>query len=81
MSVPPLTFCASVPFNSAGVEPGFDPIIGQKQGQARKMTGYDAEKLSKKLSIPMEFVVAQGGEYFFLPSISTLNKISSTVGL
>jgi len=72
---------SSGPFNTAGIKPGFDPIIGQQQGQARKMTGYDTEKLSKQLSIPMEFVVAQGGEYFLLPSISTLNKISTTVGL
>jgi deferrochelatase/peroxidase EfeB len=64
------------PLNTDAVTPGFDPIMGQKQGQTRKMTGYDAENLSKELSIPMEFVVAQGGEYFFLPSITTLKQIA-----
>jgi Dyp-type peroxidase family len=63
--------------NTGAVEPGFDPIIGQKQGQARTMTGYDAENLSKELQIPMDFIIAQGGEYFFLPSITTLTKISN----
>jgi Dyp-type peroxidase family len=65
--------------DNAGVTPGFDPIIGQKQGQARKMTGHDAENLSKELPIPMEFVIAQGGEYFFLPSITTLKKMTDSI--
>ncbi|KAF8810963.1 Dyp-type peroxidase [Phlegmacium glaucopus] len=69
------------PQTPANVVPGFDPIIGQKQGQPRKMTGHDAENLSKELNIPMQFVIAQGGEYFFLPSITTLEKISSTIAL
>jgi hypothetical protein len=42
------------------------------------MTGYDADNLSKELSIPSEFVIAQGGEYFFLPSITTLKQISGS---
>jgi len=40
------------------------------------MTGYDADNLSKELPIPMQFVIAQGGEYFFQPSITALKKIS-----
>jgi Dyp-type peroxidase family len=67
------------PFNTGTVSPGFDPIVGQKQGQARKMTGYDAEDLPKALSIPMEFVIAQGGEYFFLPSMTTLGRIANPI--
>ena len=41
------------------------------------MTGFDPENLSKELDIPMQYVVAQGGEYFFLPSITTLGKIAT----
>lgn len=40
------------------------------------MTGYDAEKLSEKLTIPEQYVIAQGGEYFFLPSLATLKGIA-----
>jgi len=36
------------------------------------MTGYDATGTNKTLKMPEEFVVAQGGEYFFLPSITAL---------
>jgi len=69
-----------VPPNT-GPLPGFDPIISQLlPGEGpRQMIGYDAEDLSKELPIPMQFVIAQGGEYFFLPSITTLKQISTTV--
>jgi Dyp-type peroxidase family len=67
------------PFKTGSVEPGFDPIIGQKQGGAREMTGYDVDDLSKPLSIPKEFVIPQGGEYFFLPSMTTLREIGRVV--
>ena len=78
LHVYPLTFCALVTFNTGTAVPGFDPIIGQKQGQVRTMTGYDADDLSKTLSLPTQFVISQGGQYFFLPSITTLNQISKT---
>lgn len=48
------------PFNTGEVKPGFDPIVGQNKGQPRSMTGHDAENLSKELSIPQQFIIAQG---------------------
>ena len=76
--VSPLTFCALVTFNTGTAIPGFDPIIGQKQGQVRTMTGYDTDDLSKTLSLPKQFVISQGGAYLFQPSISTLKQFSTT---
>lgn len=67
-----------VPPGTGGVDPGFDPIIGQIHGGERQMTGTDAENLSQVLKISQEFVVAQGGEYFFLPSLSTLRIIAQS---
>jgi Dyp-type peroxidase family len=63
-------------FNTGAVAPGFDPIISQKPGEARTMSGYNAQDLSKRLPLPTQWVIAQGGEYFFLPSITTLKTIS-----
>lgn len=67
-----------VPPGTGGVTSGFDPIIGQKNGENRQMTGYDAENLTEELEIDQEFVVAQGGEYLFLPSMKTLKAIATT---
>jgi hypothetical protein len=69
-----------VPFNT-GARPGFDPIIGQNKGKEREMIGYDVDDLSKKLKMPHEFVVSQGGEYFFLPSMKTLRDIGEIVSI
>jgi hypothetical protein len=69
-----------VPFNT-GAQPGFDPIIGQKQGQIRELIGTDVDNLSKELVIPDEFVIAQGGEYLFLPSLKTLREIGGVVSI
>jgi hypothetical protein len=41
------------------------------------MTGHDAENLSKELSIPQQFIIAQVGGYF-LPSLTTFKKIAET---
>jgi hypothetical protein len=66
------------PPRTGGVDPGFDPIIGQIHGGERQMTGMDAENLSQVLKVSQEFVVAQGGEYFFLPCLSTLRIIAQS---
>lgn len=42
------------------------------------MTGYNANDLSKELTIPQQFVIAEGGEYFFLPSLTLLKEIVET---
>ncbi|KAF5380293.1 hypothetical protein D9757_007911 [Collybiopsis confluens] len=55
-------------------KPGHDAVLGSSP---RYMTGANPEKPTEKLSIPFRFVEARGGEYFFMPSISTLNKIAN----
>ncbi|OBZ72595.1 Dye-decolorizing peroxidase msp1 [Grifola frondosa] len=55
------------------VTPGFDPIIGQAADPtSRTLTGTNPNNQSASLSLPIEWVVPKGGEYFFAPSISTL---------
>ncbi|KIK62637.1 hypothetical protein GYMLUDRAFT_506542 [Collybiopsis luxurians FD-317 M1] len=64
-------------FPSANLQadsPGHDPVMGTAE---RYMTGLDPHKQSDEFSIPLQFVEARGGEYFFMPSISTLNKITT----
>ncbi|CCO35465.1 Peroxidase 2 Short=MsP2 [Rhizoctonia solani AG-1 IB] len=51
------------------VTPGFDPIVGQNNGQARESLGSEA---GSQLTLPRDFVVSRGGEHFFSPSINTL---------
>jgi hypothetical protein len=41
------------------------------------MTGYDADNLTKQLTIPNQFIIAQGGEYFFLPSLTLLRTMAT----
>ena len=74
---PPADVLWTVPPNTGGVTPGFDPIIGQDKGQPRTMTGYDADNLTKSLTIPSQFIIAQGGEYFFLPSLTLLHTLAT----
>jgi Dyp-type peroxidase family len=59
--------------------PGFDIIIGQNVnlGQPRTISGYDTDDLTKVLSVPNQFVVSQGGEYFIQPSITALKQFST----
>jgi hypothetical protein len=40
------------------------------------MTGYNPTVLTKELGLPRDFVISQGGEYFFLPSMTTLKMIA-----
>ena len=57
--------------------PGFDPIVGQQAGKARTMSGYQPKDVAKELVLPQDYVVPQGGEYYFLPSMTTLRKIAA----
>lgn len=54
--------------------PGFDPIIGQTNDETdRNVAGVDPTKPpDTNLTLPMEWVVPKGGEYFFSPSIPVL---------
>ncbi|KAF5392263.1 hypothetical protein D9757_001579 [Collybiopsis confluens] len=60
--------------NLQGDSPGYDSILGSS---ARFMTGANPDKPSEKLCVPLRFVEPRGGEYFFIPSISTLDKIAA----
>ncbi|KAM5544620.1 hypothetical protein V8D89_001518 [Ganoderma adspersum] len=62
--------------------PGFDPIIGQSNNGPngigpRSMVGANPGDQSATLSLPAEWVVPKGGEYFFSPSISALRDTLS----
>jgi len=61
------------------LSPGFDPIIGQADGAARSMVGFDPKAQGNSLSLPNEFVVTKGGEYFFVPSITALMEVIATI--
>ena len=55
------------------VEPGFDPIIGQTVSDgARTVSGSNPKAQANVLSLPTQWVVPKGGEYFFSPSIPAL---------
>ncbi|KAG8731737.1 hypothetical protein FRC11_002635 [Ceratobasidium sp. 423] len=58
------------------VEAGFDPIIGQKNSQSRETLGSTA---GPQLTLPRDFVVSRGGEYFFSPSIQALKTTFSGI--
>ncbi|EJC98213.1 Dyp-type peroxidase [Fomitiporia mediterranea MF3/22] len=52
--------------------PGFDPIIGQNNGNDRQMAGLQIDHPAQDTKLPIEFVVSKGGAYFFSPSITAL---------
>ncbi|QRV92076.1 Dyp-type peroxidase family [Ceratobasidium sp. AG-Ba] len=56
------------------MECGYDPIIGQTRGPDRRRTTMNEEDKSS-ISLLEDFVVAQGGEYFFTPSIRALYSV------
>ncbi|THH17068.1 dyp-type peroxidase [Bondarzewia mesenterica] len=60
------------PRDKSTVIPGFDPIIGQADGAARHVTGSNPQAAGNQLTLPIDFVVPKGGEYFFSPSIPAL---------
>ncbi|KAI0706756.1 hypothetical protein C8T65DRAFT_651892 [Cerioporus squamosus] len=63
------------PIRKDPIVPGFDPIIGQQSDLAiRTLSGTDPNNQGANLSLPTEWVVPKGGEYFFSPSISALRS-------
>ncbi len=62
------TFPPQKPFT-----PGFDPIIGQTNDDSvRTLAGTDPNNQTAELSLPTDWVLPKGGEYFFSPSIPAL---------
>ncbi|KAG8736145.1 hypothetical protein FRC10_009653 [Ceratobasidium sp. 414] len=61
-----------------GKGPGFDPIIGQANGASRATLGTQS---GPQLTLPQDFVVSRGGEYFFSPSIHALKTAFAGVAL
>ncbi|MGO9272538.1 MAG: Dyp-type peroxidase [Terriglobia bacterium] len=72
--------------DGAPVAVGWDPIIGQNStpGQNRERTmdepvsNYPSGDVRSTLQEPQDFVVATGGAYFFMPSISAMKNELST---
>ncbi|KAG8903336.1 hypothetical protein FRC01_009239, partial [Tulasnella sp. 417] len=62
-----------------GVDTGFDPIIGNAQGDVRTRvaSGTDATFTGENLVMKDDFIVAEGGEYFFVPPMKTIDRISN----
>ena len=54
--------------------PGFDPIIGAAGAGQRTVNGLVVGQ-PKVDTLLNRWVVARGGEYFFVPSISTLKDV------
>lgn len=55
------------------VNPGHDPIIGQAGSDGlREVSGSNPKSQANVLSLPTQWVVPKGGEYFFSPSIPAL---------
>lgn len=63
------------PFEQTPATPGFDPIIGQAGNAGiRTLSGTDPADPNTELTLTEEFVVPRGGEYFFTPSVKSLNE-------
>jgi len=54
------------------MEIGFDPLIGQANGMSRATL---RRKDGSSLTLPRDFIIARGGEYFFTPSIRALQTV------
>lgn len=52
--------------------PGFDPIIGANHGQQRFTQGLDPANQTRNITLPLDFIISRGGEYFFSPSLSAI---------
>jgi hypothetical protein len=66
-------FC--FPFGKPPVpQPGFDAIIGQTNANppVRELSGTFPANSNTELRLPREWVVPNGGEYFFSPSLPAL---------
>ncbi|KAF7323748.1 Fungal peroxidase [Mycena kentingensis (nom. inval.)] len=59
-------------FNFVHPATGFDPIIGANMTQPRPVNGLDPTNPNRTVTITTDFVVSEGGEYFFSPSIAAL---------
>ncbi|KIM91350.1 hypothetical protein PILCRDRAFT_57880 [Piloderma croceum F 1598] len=64
------TWANNAGFPIAGT--GQDPLIGQNVNNPKTTTGLDPLNVASSLTSPL-FVLPQGGEYFFSPSIAALN--------
>ncbi|PVF93168.1 Dyp-type peroxidase [Serendipita vermifera] len=64
------------PPNPQKLTKGPDPVVGQNNGGTRTIIGFAQGDPSEPLTLNEDFVVTQGGEYFFLPSIHTLKVIA-----
>ncbi|CAK5272837.1 unnamed protein product [Mycena citricolor] len=53
---------------------GVDPLIGTVGGGPRTVLGLDPFTPTADETVPMDFVVSRGGEYFFSPSLAALNS-------
>lgn len=60
---------------------GFDPIIGQQNSDGtRQSIGLEPQNQLQETTLPTEWVIPQGGEYLFLPSISALKTQFAVAG-
>lgn len=56
-------------------DPGFDPIVGQAPNSGPRTTsGLDPKNQDADLTLPTNWVVSKGGEYFFSPSVPALEQ-------
>ncbi|CAK5272095.1 unnamed protein product [Mycena citricolor] len=53
---------------------GVDPLIGTVGGGSHDVLGLDPFTPAAVETVPMDFVVSRGGEYFFSPSLNALNS-------
>ncbi len=61
--------------------PGLDPIIGAlSSGGVRDMFGLSIGNPTEEFAFN-RWIVAKGGEYFFVPSIPTLRDVFAQTGL
>ncbi|KAJ7238690.1 fungal peroxidase [Mycena rebaudengoi] len=67
--------------NFVNLDVGVDPIIGRARNSAtnttRVISGLDPVKASHLTNLTTDFVVSQGGEYFFAPSLSAIRNTLS----
>ena len=66
---------------ASGGKAGFDPILGQAEGanRSRQFGGahlnYPTGPVGDPITLPADFIVPTGGDYFFVPSIDTLAHV------
>jgi hypothetical protein len=48
------------------------PLIGQLKGAPRNVTGLVPAEFNRVITFQKEFIVSQGGEYFFTPAIKAI---------